>query len=138
SSDIKRILVPMDQSHGLSKDFKYAVELSNVFGALNYILNVVEIGEHKIPPEIVEQMKGFCFRELKENVGKVKISENIEACVEAAKNAWKGIIKVADEKHIDLIIMMTYGGRKFKEEFIGSVTQKVIQEAHCPVITIKP
>ena len=77
-------------------------------------------------------MKGFCFRELKENVGKVKIGENIEACVEAAKNAWKGIVRCADQKDIDLIAMMTYGGGKFKEEFIGSVTQKGIQEANCP------
>ncbi|MDA2920794.1 universal stress protein [Desulfobacterota bacterium AH_259_B03_O07] len=137
-ADIKRILAPIDQSHGLSKGFKYAVEISEPFGAIINMLNVVEIGEHKIPPEIVERMKAFCFRELKENVGKVKMSKNIEAYVEAAKNAWKGIVKFADDRDIDLIVMMTYGGAKFKEEFIGSVTQKVIQEAHCPVITIKP
>ena len=137
-ADIKRILAPIDQSHGLSKGFKYAVEISEPFGAVINMLNVVEVGEHRFPPEIVERMKAFCFRELKENVGKVKMSKNIKAYVEAAKNAWKGIVKFADDRDIDLIVMMTYGGAKFKEEFIGSVTQKVIQEAHCPVITIKP
>jgi len=83
-------------------------------------------------------MKGFCFRELNENVGKVKIGENIDVAVEASKNAWSGIIKFVNSKDIDLIVMMTYGGGKLKEEFIGSVTQKVIQEAPCPVLTITP
>jgi nucleotide-binding universal stress UspA family protein len=137
-SGIKRILVPTDQSRGLYRDFKYAIELSKSFGAGVYILNIVETGEQMFPLEIIEQMKGFCFRELNENIGKVKIGENIDVAVEASKNAWSGIIKFVDSKDIDLIVMMTYGGGKFKEEFIGSVTQKVIQEAPCPVLTITP
>lgn len=137
-SGIKRILVPTDQSRGLYRDFKYAIELSKSFGARVYILNVVETGEQMFPLEIIEQMKGFCFRELNENIGKVKIGENIDVAVEASKNAWSGIIKFVDSKDIDLIVMMTYGGGKFKDEFIGSATQKVIQEAPCPVLTITP
>ena len=137
-SEIKCILVPTDQSRGLYRDFKYAIELSKSFGARVYILNVVETGEQMFPLEIIEQMKGFCFRELNENVGKVKIGENIDVAVEASKNAWSGIIKFVKSKDIDLIVMMTYGGGKLKEEFIGSVTQKVIQEAPCPVLTITP
>jgi nucleotide-binding universal stress UspA family protein len=137
-SGIKRILVPTDQSRGLYRDFKYGIELSKTFGARIYLLNVVETGEHLFPLEIIEQMKGFCLRELNENIGKVKIGESIEVAVEASKNAWSGIIKFVDSRDIDLIVMMTYGGGKFKEEFIGSVTQKVIQEAPCPVLTITP
>jgi nucleotide-binding universal stress UspA family protein len=138
STDIRRILVPTDQSRGLSGDFKYAVELSTTFGATIFLLNVVEVGEYKFPLEIVEQMKGFCLRELKENIGKVKISKNIEACVDAAKNAWSGIVKFVNDNDIDIIVMMTYGGGKIREQFIGSVTQKVIQESPCPVITLTP
>lgn len=137
-SGIKSILVPTDQSRGVYRDFKYAVELSNMFGARIHILNVVETGEQRFPPEILDQMKGFCFRELKENIGKVKIGENIDVSVETSKNAWSGIINFVDAKDIDLVVMMTYGGGKFKQEFIGSVTQKVIQEVHCPVLTITP
>lgn len=137
-SGIKRILVPTDQSRGLYRDFKYAIELAKSFGARIYLLNVVETGEQMFPLEIIEQMKGFCFRELNENIGKVKIGENIDVAVEASKNAWSGIIKFVESKDIDLIVMMTYGGGKLKEEFIGSVTQKVIQEAPCPVLTITP
>jgi len=138
SLNIKRVLVPTDLSHGLPKDFKYAVELSKEFGASVYLLNVVEVGEYGFPLEIVEQMKGFSLREIEENIGKVNVKENFQACVEVAKNAWKGIVKFAEDKNIDLIVMMTYGGGKFKENFIGSVAEKVIQESSCPVIAMKP
>jgi nucleotide-binding universal stress UspA family protein len=136
--DIKRILVPVDLSHGLSKDLDYAVLLSKTLGSIIYLLNIVEVGEHAFPPEIAEQMRGFSYREIVESMGKVKIKENIEASAEVAKNAWKGIVKFADERDIDLIVMMSYGGGKFKEDFIGSVAEKVIQEASCPVITMSP
>jgi len=138
SLGIKRILVPTDLSHGLSKDLNYAVELSTVFGATIYLLNIVEVGEHAFPPEIVEQMRGFAYREIVESMGKVKIKENIEASVEVAKNAWRGIVGFANEGDIDLIVMMSYGGGKLKEDFIGSVAEKVIQESASPVITMTP
>jgi nucleotide-binding universal stress UspA family protein len=136
--DIRRILVPIDISHGLSKDLKYAVKLSKEFGATIHLLNIIEIGEFDFPLEIVEQLKGFSFREIVENIGKVKIEERLETHIEVAKNAWRGILKFAEEKDIDLIVMMTYGGRKYKGDFIGSVAEKVIQESPCPVITMSP
>jgi nucleotide-binding universal stress UspA family protein len=138
SLDIKKILVPTDTSLRVSKSLKYAIELSKKFSATIYLLNIVEVGGYDFPIEIIEQMRGFSFREVKENIGRVNITENIETCVEVAKNAWKGIIKFLDERDIDLVVMMTYGGGRFKEDFIGSIAEKVIQEARCPVITMKP
>jgi nucleotide-binding universal stress UspA family protein len=136
--DIKRLLVPTDMSHGLSKDFKYAVRLSKEFGAIIHLLNIIEVGEFDFPLEIVEQLKGFSLREIEENIGKVKMEERLETHIEVAKNAWRGIVKFAGGKNIDLIVMMTYGGRKHKGDFIGSVAEKVIQESPCPVITMSP
>lgn len=136
--DIKRILVPTDMSHGLSKDFKYAVKLSKEFGAIIHLLNIIEVGEFDFPLEIAQQLKGFSFKEIVENIGKVKIEERVETHIEVAKNAWRGIVKFAEEKDIDLIVMMTYGGRKHKGDFIGSVAEKVIQESAGPVITLTP
>jgi universal stress protein A len=138
SMDIKRILVPTDTSPRVSKSLKYAVELSKEFGATIYLLNIVEVGGYDFPVEIVERMRGFAFKEIEENVGKIKVRENIETCVEVAKNAWRGMIKFVDERNIDLIVMMTYGGGRIKEDFLGSIAEKVIQEAPCPVITMRP
>ncbi len=138
SLDIRKILVPTDTSPRTLKSLKYAVELSKEFSANIYLLNIVEVGEYDLPIEIVERIRGFSFREIEENIGKTKVRENIEVHVEVSKNAWRGIIKFVDERDIDLIVMMTYGGKRFKEDFIGSIAEKVIQEASCPVITMKP
>lgn len=137
-TELNRILVPIDLSHGVVKDFSFAHDISKDFNAQIFILNVVEIGEYKFPPEIVERMRGFAFREMKETIGKVKVERNVEIKAEAARNGWTGIVEFAKKNDIDLIVMMSYGGKKIKEDFIGSVAEKVIQEAPCPVLTMTP
>jgi hypothetical protein len=72
-------------------------------------------------------------------VDEANLGISINTVVKTAKNACKGIIDYASDKDIDLIFMNTYGGEEFRrEEFIGSVAERVIQEAPCPVITVKP
>lgn len=138
TGSIKKILVPIALSHGLSKNFDYAMELSREFGSGVDILNVVEVGYHHYPPELAEQLKGFAHRELQDTVGKSRITENIDIHTVTAVNGWRGIVDFAIQKKSDLIVMMSYGGGRFKKEFIGSVSEKVIQESPCPVITMTP
>lgn len=135
---IKRILVPIDISHGLSKSFDYALDLSRDFGSEVQVLSVVEVGYHKFPIELSEQLRGFAHRELAGTVGKSRIRDNIDIHTVTAVNGWRGIVDFASDHKCDLIVMMTYGGGRFKKEFIGSVSEKVIQEAPCPVITMTP
>ena len=65
----KRIVVPVDLSHGLGKSFDYAVDLAAAFGATVQVANVVETGYQKYPPELAEQLRGFAHRELKGDRG---------------------------------------------------------------------
>jgi nucleotide-binding universal stress UspA family protein len=49
------------------------------------------------------------------------------------------IIRLADKLHADLIIMGTHGLSGVVERiFIGSVAQKVVREAPCTVVCVKP
>ncbi len=84
-------------------------------------------------------MRGDAYNKLTEQVEEAKLEDRVETAVETSRNAWIGIINYAKEKNIDLIIMNTYGGYKFRrEDFIGSVAERVAQESPCPVITVKP
>jgi len=134
----KRIVVPVDLSHGLGKSFDYAVDLAAAFGSTVHVANVVETGYQKYPSELAEQLRGFAHRELKETVGSTRLKDDLIINTVIAPNGWRGIVDFAFEKKADLIVIMTYGGGRFKKEFIGSVAEKVIQEAHCPVITMTP
>lgn len=136
---VKRILVPTDLYNIMSRDLQLALGLARDLHAEIYSLNIVATGEGKYPPKLVELMRGDAYNKLTEQVEEAKLEDRVETAVETARNAWIGIISYAREKNIDLIIMNTYGGYKFRrEDFIGSVAERVVQESHCPVITVKP
>ncbi len=136
---IKRILVPTDLYNILSRDLQLALGLAKDLDADIYSLNIVATGEGKYPPKLVELMRGDAYNKLTEQVEEAKLEDRVETAVETARNAWIGIVDYAKRKNIDLIMMNTYGGYKFRrEDFIGSVAERVVQEAPCPVITVKP
>ncbi len=135
---IKKILVPVALSHGITANFDYALKLSETFNSEIHLANIVETSEHKFIPGLVGKIKSHTKREMRYMLKKSNTTENIRVDVEAAKNAWIGITELARKNDIDLIVMMTYGGTVFKEDFIGSITWKVIQESSVPVITLTP
>jgi len=135
---IKKILVPVDLSHGLTANFDYAIGLSKIFNAELHLANIVETSEHEFPDELMEKIKSNTKMELGYRLKRSNVAENIRIYVESARNAFIGITDLARENDIDLIVMMTYGGTVFKEEFIGSIAWKVIQESSVPVITLTP
>jgi nucleotide-binding universal stress UspA family protein len=47
------------------------------------------------------------------------------------------IVKLAKEKEVDLIVMGTHGRTGLAHALIGSVAERVVHHAHCPVLTVK-
>jgi nucleotide-binding universal stress UspA family protein len=52
-------------------------------------------------------------------------------------NAAAVIIEVAQEQGCDLIVMGTHGRTGVAHLFLGSVAEKVVRTAPCPVLTIR-
>ena len=48
------------------------------------------------------------------------------------------IIEAAQEKDADLIVMATHGRTGLYHALLGSVAEKVVRQAPCPVLTIRP
>ena len=136
---IENILVPTDLFNITSKDLMFTAGLAGFLDLNITSLNIVEIGSKKYPPEVVERLRGNSYNDLTKKVAEANLEIKVNTVVKPEKNAFQGIIKYASENDIDLIFMNTYGGGEFRrEEFIGSVAERVIQEAPCPVITVKP
>jgi len=136
---IENVLVPTDLYNIASRDLLFTAGLAKDLDLNVTSLNVVEIGNKKYPPEVVERLRGNSYNNLTQKVAEAKLDIKVNTVVKTGKNAFKGIISYASENDIDLIFMNTYGGEEFRrEEFIGSVAERVIQEAPCPVITVKP
>lgn len=136
---IENILVPTDLYNIASRDLLFTAGLAEYLDMNITSLNVVEIGNKKYPPEVVERLRGNAYNSLTQKVNEANLGIKVNTVVKTGKNACRGIISYASENDIDIIFMNTYGGGEFRrEEFIGSVAERVIQEAPCPVITVKP
>ena len=48
------------------------------------------------------------------------------------------IIRYAKEKDIDMIVMGTHGRSGLVHMLMGSVAEKVVRKAPCPVLTVRP
>ncbi len=139
SINIKRLLVPTDLYNINSTDLRFALDFSELSGAEIFSLNIVEIGDRKFPPEVVERLRGNAYSKLTQQINEADMADKVTTVVNTAKNALLGILKFIQEKDIDLVVLNTYGGGEFRrEEFIGSVTERVVQEASCAVIAVRP
>ncbi len=136
---IENILVPTDLFNIASGDLLFTAALAEYLDIKITSLNVVEVGNKKYPPEVVERLRGNSYNNLTKKINEADLGIKINTVVKTSKNACSGIVSYASKNDIDIIFMNTYGGEEFRrEEFIGSVAERVIQEAPCPVITVKP
>lgn len=60
------------------------------------------------------------------------------SCVLRSGPPFLEIIIAANELKADLIVMGTHGRSGLASVLIGSVAEKVVRRAHCPVLTVKP
>lgn len=144
--DLHRILVPTDFSKFSVQALKYAAALAEKFGAELYLLHVVQDLAVFIPdmvtvaPPIVpslEQMstavQAAFDRVIQEN-GLAKFTLHRSVC---EGTPFYEIIRFAKETEIDLIVMGTHGHSGLAHMLLGSVTEKVVRKAPCPVLTVR-
>ncbi len=145
-AEIKNILFPVDFTEASTKVADYARLMAQKFGARLYILFVVEdlsrfagfyvphTALEKLEKELYEgaQKKMEAFRE--EHFAGL---DNVETMIAEGEVADK-ICDLAREKNIDLIVMGTHGRKGLEKALFGSVAEKVVKTAPCPVLTINP
>jgi nucleotide-binding universal stress UspA family protein len=52
-------------------------------------------------------------------------------------NAGREIVRIAAERGADLIVIATHGETGWRHAIFGSVAERVVQHASCPVLTIR-
>jgi nucleotide-binding universal stress UspA family protein len=71
------------------------------------------------------------------------LAQRIPADMSASKSLREGedpaemIVKAAQEDHADLIVIATHGQSGWKKFVCGSVAEKVVRLASCPVVTVR-
>lgn len=143
---LHRILVPTDFSKHSEVALNYALALAEKFGARLFLLHVVQDLALFIPdavavaPPIAPPVEQFtaAARDALERVVQANNLEGGNVQREVREGApFYEIIRFAKETAIDLIVMGTHGHTGLTHVLLGSVTEKVVRKAPCPVLTVR-
>ncbi len=138
-----RILIPTDGSETSERAAEHGVKLAKVTGAEVIYLYVIDISSFSgIPTEAIwENMRGLLEEEGKSSLSKVEaIAKENDVKVESIVKEGipsEDISKTAEEKQVDVIVMGTAGRSGLDKLLLGSVTEKIIRTAPCPVLVIR-
>ena len=146
---INKILVATDGSNLADKSLDFALDLAKKYSAEVTILTVVDLPSNSFwvqgttfapisSQKYLEKLEKFHKKILTEAVKKAKESAQIYVTKRLldGRPAEK-IIEVAKEGSFDLIVMGSRGLGGIKEFFLGSVSDRVADEASCPVLIVK-
>jgi nucleotide-binding universal stress UspA family protein len=144
---IKRILVPTDFSEPADAALLYGRELAGRFGATVHVLHVAEnlyittFGAETYAAVAPDLQRGL------EESARLRLDEltldsdgsgppTHTAIVTSASPAF-AIVDYAKDNEIDLVVMGTHGRGGFTRLLMGSVAERVVRLAPCPVLTVR-
>jgi nucleotide-binding universal stress UspA family protein len=147
----RHILAPTDFSEYSKNAVVSALELARTFGAKLTILHVVDLPPYPaydpiagyVPPgttwpTLVADLERQATQDLAQLVPEAE-SSDVEVVRLVAVGSPRGkIIDTAEAEQVDLIVMATAGRSGFSRLIMGSVAERVIRTATCPVLTIRP
>ncbi len=138
----KNILIPTDGSDIAEKVAMHAIGLAKAVGAKAYGLYVIDTSAFiGVPTEAIwESMKSLLEEEGKKALEAIeKMAEEGGVECETILNEGsphKNIVEVAENKDVDLIVMGTAGRVGLDRFLLGSVAEKVVRTAPCPVTVV--
>jgi universal stress protein A len=146
--EIRGILAPTDFSDFSKQALQEALELAQTFDAKLLLLHVVE------PPPYPVEGLGLSPSSLEVNLlDDLERMANIELAgvlpeaqrtgVEVGRHVvvgtpYRKIVEVAEAERVDLIVMATHGRTGLSHLVMGSVAERIVRTAPCPVLTIRP
>lgn len=139
----KKILIPTDGSEIAGVAVKQGIELAKALGSKIYGLYVIDVSAFAgIPTEAIwESMRSLLEEEGRKALGAVEQTAK-ELGVECELLLKEGapaedITRVAKDEKIELIIMGTAGRKGLDRFLLGSVAEKVMRAAPCPVMVVR-
>jgi universal stress protein A len=144
---VNNILVPSDFSAGSQEAVRYAFDLASRLGAALHILHVLDnpfaLGafmEMYAPPpagyldDIERQAEERLQKSLTE---KQKARVRTTLSTRLGNPASEILDRLDEEPTIDLVVMATHGRGGVARLLLGSVTEKIVRSAPCPVLTLR-
>jgi nucleotide-binding universal stress UspA family protein len=144
---IKKVLVPTDFSAPSDLALEYGKSLAEQFGASLLLLHVIEdpfiagAWSSEIYVADMPQLRDSLRREAESRLARLvspaereRLRITTEVIVGSAAQA---IREVAADRGVDLLVMGTHGRSGMAHLLLGSVAEKMVRIAPCPVLTVR-
>jgi nucleotide-binding universal stress UspA family protein len=148
--EFKRLLVAVDGSDNAARAVKVAVILAEKFGAELIVCHVIPTPSYSLaqagivgPATILSDYFAAARKDAKKVVDEaVRLAEmeGVKATGVIRDNVFsvvEAIVKLAEDRNVDLIVIGTRGLTGFRRLLIGSVSSGVVSHAHCPVFLVR-
>jgi nucleotide-binding universal stress UspA family protein len=144
---VKKIICPTDFSEASKEGLRAAEELARHFGADLFLVHVIAplptIPGASAPtgfhiPSVLKEIQASAMKMLEHLIKRdVSMRVRVEPVVLQGDPA-REIVRVAEERSADLIIIASHGESGWQRFVSGSVAEKVVRLATCPVLTVHP
>jgi universal stress protein A len=144
--EMRHLLVPTDFSEGSKQALEYALGLARTCGTKLTLLHVVELPSYvtdghtpvHLFTALRDDMQGSAQRELAR-----LLPEDSGTPIEIVRQVVVGvphqkILETAAAEQVDWIVMATHGRTGLSHMVMGSVAERVVRTAPCPVLTLRP
>jgi nucleotide-binding universal stress UspA family protein len=141
---LKNILVPSDFSDCSDAAVRYGLALSHAFNARLHLLHVVQDpytqpwAAEAFPTALGDLLAGW--QEQAEVRLRNSVPHHDRANVDitcTVATPFAAIVDYARCKDIDLIVVGTHGRGAVAHMLLGSVAEKIVRRAPCPVLTVR-
>jgi nucleotide-binding universal stress UspA family protein len=144
-SRIKRILVPTDFSPTAELALQYAIDIAPPGASIHVVHVVDDTGFVAAYPDgFAAEIPGLREQAVKEAqhllaalVGKLAAPNTVLTTEVLTGRPVTTIIETARARKADLIVMGTHGRGALAHFMLGSVAERVLRTAQCPVLTIR-
>lgn len=142
---VKRILCPTDFSDPARSCVEASTELAQHFGAELLLLHVVPVVPSLPPdpnfvfkvPEYELRLHADADKRLREMRDELA-ARNVKVRTMVGHGAAaQEIIAIARKEAVDLIVIATHGSTGLEHLVFGSVAERVVRHAECPVLTVR-
>jgi nucleotide-binding universal stress UspA family protein len=145
-ADWKSICCPIDFSDASRAAMEVAADLAQRFGATLTLLHAYPVPGYTFPdgsvvasPRMLQELADQAARHVgqwkaeAEQMGAPKVSAETLVGEPASE-----IVSYARERGVDLLVLGTHGRTGIEHALMGSVAERVVRRARCPVLTVHP
>jgi nucleotide-binding universal stress UspA family protein len=143
---LKKILVATDFGEASDAALSYGRDLARTYGATLHVVHIAENilaryagdGTLALLPQLQNDVEDVARKRLAELVSdEDRTMLHAKPVVLTALGTAEAIVEYAKTHNIDIIVMGTHGRRALAHLMMGSVAERVVRMAPCPVLTVR-